>query len=405
MGKTVALILAGGKGQRMGMLCYLRPKPALPFAGKFRVIDFSLSNCIHSGISDIGVLVDYHRSYMSDYLQSWASVNRNYARLDILPPFSGSYAGTADAVYQNLAYLKKQGVDTVMVLAGDHIYKMDYRKMIAFHQAMKANVTIGVVKVQPEERLRFGTVTVDAVGRIQKFVEKSLLPQSDLASMGIYVFNLDILVKCLTDDAADIESTHDFGYSILPRIVKDDRVFAYRYSGYWQDIGTTEAYYHTNMELLVNKPCFNLNGDWEIISERLAPSVHMENGQRNIVNSLISPGCVVRGRVENSVLSPGVHVAEDAVVRNSIVMADVTIGYHSIVDKCIFDEGAKIGRYCYVGFGADDAPGDSGITLIGKEVIVPDGTAIGRKCKVLHRVGPHEFSKKLVTAGTILAPL
>ncbi len=404
MGKTVALILAGGKGQRMDMLCHLRPKPALPFAGNFRVIDFSLSNCVHSGVTDIAVLVDYQRAYMSDYLTEWYSANRGGARLDILPPLAGSYAGTADAVQQNLDYLEKHDADTVLVLAGDHIYKMDYRRMIAFHQAMKADVTVGVVRVRAEEIQRFGTVTVDAEGRIQEFIEKSPKPQTDLASMGIYLFNRDLLAKRLKEDAGDLESGHDFGYAVLPRMVKTDRVFAYEYDGYWQDIGTTEAYYHASMELLVNRPRFSLNGDWDILGESHDLPMRIESREGNIVNSLISPGCVIDGRVENSILSPGVHVARQAIVRNSIIMDNVSVGYHSVVDRCIFDEGATLGKFCYVGFGAEYIPGNGGITLLGKDVTVPDCTAIGRQCQVLHRVGPAEFNAQLISAGTVLAP-
>lgn len=404
MGNMVALILAGGKGKRMDMLCYLRPKPALPFAGNFRVIDFSLSNCIHSRVADIAVLVDYQRAYLGDYLNQWSSANHGGTRLDILPPSAGSYAGTADAVHQNLDYLEKHDADIVLVLAGDHIYKMDYRRMIAFHQAMKADVTVGVVSVPAEETQRFGTVTVDAAGRIREFLEKSPKPLSGLASMGIYVFNQDLLAKRLREDAGDPASEHDFGYAILPRMVKTDRVFAYRYEGYWQDIGTTEAYYQANMELLVNQPRFSLNGDWAILGESDALTVPIENREGSIVNSLISPGCIVNGRVENSILSPGVHVAEQAIVRNSIIMDHVSVGYHSVVDRCILDEGGTIGKFCYAGFGAENIPGNDGITLLGKDVTVPDFTAIGRRCKVLHRVGPAEFHTQLVSSGTVLAP-
>ncbi len=404
MEKTVALVLAGGQGKRMDMLCYLRPKPALPFAGKFRVIDFSLSNCVHSRVTDIAVLVDYRQAYMGDYLKGWYSANRGGTSLEILPPLSGFYAGTADAVYQNLDYLEKHDADIVLVLAGNHIYKMDYRWMIAFHQAMKADVTVGVIRVQPGEIQRFGTVTVNAAGRIHEFIEKSPKPNSNLASMGIYVFNKKLLVARLREDANDLESEHDFSYTVLPRIVKTDRVFAYRYEGYWQDIGTTEAYYHANMELLANKPRFSLNSDRTILCENNILPVYIENREGDIVNSLISPGCVINGRVENSILSPGVRIAEQAIVKNSIIMDNVSVGYHSVIDRCIFDEGVTIGKFCYVGFGADYIPGSRGITILGKDVTVPDCTAIGRQCKVLHRVGPAEFNTQLVSAGTVLAP-
>jgi glucose-1-phosphate adenylyltransferase len=402
MKKTVALILAGGKGKRMDLLCHLRPKPALPFAGKFRVIDFALSNCVHSGIKDIAALVDYHRAHMAGYLEEWRQANGNPVNLRVLPPHNGSYTGTADAVYQNLGYLEALAADTALILAGDHVYKMDYRKMLAFHNAVNADVTVGVVRVPKEETHRFGTVTLDAEGRITEFVEKSTRATSDMASMGIYIFNKELLMKCLAEDARQPDSPHDFGFAILPRLVKKARVFAFQYNGYWQDIGTMEAYYEASMELLVKQPRYTLDSDWPILCESNRLTVHAGDRLDNIVNSMISPGCVIEGRVENSVLSPGVYVGEQAVVRNSVVMANTSIGYHSVVDRCILDEGSKIGKFCYVGFGAGASLSNGGITLLGKGVTVPDYTAIGRKCKVMHGVGPNEFNSRLVPAGTVL---
>jgi glucose-1-phosphate adenylyltransferase len=399
---VLAIILAGGRGKRMDILCYLRPKPALPFAGRFRVIDFSLSNCIHSRITDIAVMVDYQRAYMADYLKVWHAANGGAASLSTLPPQAGSYAGTADAVYQNLDYLGKQGSATVLVLAGDHVYKMDYRRMIAFHQMVQADVTVGVVRVPAEETHRFGTVTVDGENRITEFVEKSSSSKSNLASMGIYIFNKDLLARRLREDAVEVDSPHDFGYAILPRMVKRDRVFAYEFSGYWQDIGTMEAYYEANMELLVPRPRFTLDSDWPIFSESSMLPVCRANKEGNIVNSMISPGCIIKGHVENSVLSPGVYVAEQAVVRNSVVMADTHIGYHSVVDRCVLDERVNIGKYCYTGFGAGLIPGNWEITVLGKGVTVPDCTAIGRKCRVKPGLGPTAFNTGLVPSGTNL---
>ncbi len=404
MGKTVALVLAGGQGKRMDMLCYLRPKPALPFAGNLRVIDFSINNCVHSRISDIAVLVDHQHVYMSNYLKGWYSDNLGRSHLKVLPPSKGFYAGTDDAVYQNIDYLEKQNADTVLVVSGDNIYQMDYRWIIAFHQAMKANVTTGIFRVPPEEIKRFGAVGVNATGKVYEFVEKPVRPKSSLASMGIYVFNKETLLTRLREDASDHKSSHDFGYSILPRMVKIDRVFAYRHKGYWQDIGTIEAYYKANMELLENKPSFSLSGERAILGDSNVLPIHIENREGHVINSIVSPGCVINGRVENSVLSPGVHVAEQAVIRDSIIMDNVSIGYHSVVDRCIFDEGVTIGKYCYVGFGFERTPGNRGITVLGKDVTMPDCTAVGRKCKVLHQVGPAEFVVQRVADGTVLTP-
>jgi glucose-1-phosphate adenylyltransferase len=400
--KEVALILAGGRGKRMDILCDLRPKPALPFAGRFRVIDFSMSNCIHSQITDVAVLVDYQQERMAEYLTKWHAINGRTTNLHILPPRVDSYTGTADAVFQNLDYLEKRGTDTVLILAGDHVYEMDYRKMMAFHDKMKADATVAVVQVPTQETHRFGTVEVDADGRIKEFKEKSSISRSNLASMGIYVFNKDRLASRLREDAAEPGSLHDFGYNILPRIIKTDRVFAYEFKGYWHDIGTVKAYYEANMELLAPRPNLSLNSDWPIINESNTLTIYRAGQKGSIVNSLISPGCVIHGRVENSVLSPGVHVAEQALVRNSVVMADTSIGYHSIVDGCILDEKVNIGNFCYVGFGAGLLPGNAEISVLGRDVTVPDRTAIGRRCSVRTGLGPDAFGARLILAGTIL---
>jgi glucose-1-phosphate adenylyltransferase len=402
MGGVVAIILAGGKGKRMDILCHLRPKPALPFAGRFRVIDFTLSNCVHSLISDIAALVDYQRADMAQYLRRWHLANSEAGSLSVLQPKAGSYAGTADAVYQNLNYLERQGTDAVLILAGDHVYKMDYRHMLAFHEKVGADATVGVVRVPIEQTHRFGTLGTDAEGKIRKFVEKSSRPESNLASMGIYVFNKNILAKRLLEDAGEPQSPHDFGYGILPGMVRRDRVFAYEFSGYWQDIGTVEAYYETNMELLGVGPRFSLDSSWPILTDNNVLPTESTNQQTSIENSLISPGCVIKGRVENSILSPGVIIEENAIVRNSVVMANCYIGFHSVIDRCILDEGVNIGKFCYIGFGPGLLPGNWDITVLGKEVTVPPYTAIGRKCKVLPRVGATAFSTSLVPSGSVV---
>ena len=401
-GKEAGIILAGGQGKRMDLLCHLRPKPALPFAGKLRVIDFSLSNCIHSKIRNIAVLVDYQRSYMAEYLGEWAEANAGSATVSVLPPASGSFKGTADAVYQNLAYLNIHKIEKVLILAGDHIYRMDYRKIIDFHDRVNADVTVGVIQVPIEEAYRFGTVLIDSDSKIQEFVEKSKNPLSTLASMGIYVFNRDILVNRLTEDAGIESSPHDFGYAILPHMVKHDKVFAYEFNGYWQDIGTIEAYYQANMELLEERPRFSLNSDWPVLSDHAALPALEGSKSGKVVNSLISSGCIIDGHVENSVLSPGVHVAEQAIIRNSIVMTNSVIGHHSIVDSFILDEGVKIGRFCYIGFGNTLLPGNWDITVLGKDVVVPPLTSIGRKCRILPKAGPSELTGGVIPSDTII---
>jgi len=402
MEKTIAaFILAGGRGKRMDILCHLRPKPALPFAGRFRVIDFTLSNCVHSQISSMAALVDYQRVDMTQYLKRWHLANSRAGSLSVLQPKIGSYAGTADAVYQNLNHVEREGADAVLILAGDHVYKMDYRNMLAFHEKVGADATVGVIRVPIEQASRFGTLATDSEGRIREFVEKSSRPESNLASMGIYVFNKDILAERLLEDAREPKSPHDFGYAILPGMVRRDRVFAYEFSGYWQDIGTVEAYYEANMELLGVQPRFSLDSNWPILTENGTPFTEMPR-QGSIVNSLVSPGCLIKGHVQNSILSPGVCVEDKAEVWDSVIMPNVTIDYHSVVDRCILDEGVQVGKFCYIGFGGRLLPGDWDITVLGKEVTVPSGTAIGRKCRVLPRVGIDEFSTSLVHSGSVV---
>jgi glucose-1-phosphate adenylyltransferase len=387
MNNVATVILAGGRGKRMDILCQERPKPILPFAGRFKVIDFSLSNCIHSQLGNIFVMTDYRRSSMAEYLSRWHQANASSQNFSVLEPGNGSYNGTADAVYQNLDYFDKRRVDTVLVLAGDHVYKLDYRRMLAFHREVAADVTVGVIPVPVDEAYRFGTITADASSRVSDFLEKSPVPQSNLASMGIYVFNRGVLNESLIEDAGNPMSLHDFGYSLLPEMVKQYRVFAYRFGGYWRDIGTVEAYYKASMELTEEQPCFSLNGISPILTlEPGLPPPHIGR-QASIQHSLVSPGCVVRGKIENSILSPGVWVDEQAIVRNSVIMENTFIGRHSVIDRSVLDEGVSIGEQCNVGFGTGRAQGYRDITVVGKGVTVSPRITIERSCVVSPYIG------------------
>jgi len=277
---------------------------------------------------------------------------------------------------------------------------MDYRPMMAFHHQTGADATLGVAQVPTEETHRFGTVTIDTKGRVTGFREKSSIAQSNLASMGVYIFNRDRLAGHLCEDAGEPGSLHDFGYNILPRMIKTDRVFAYEFKGYWLDIGTVKTYYEANMELLAPRPRFSLNSGWPILGENGALQTSYTNQEGSIVNSIVSPGCVIKGRVENSILSPGVLVEPQALVRNSIVMADASIGYHSIVEGCILDEKVNLGNLCYIGFGAGLPPENAEITILGKGVTVPDRTVIGRQCRVPSGRGLAVFETRLIPSGT-----
>ncbi len=383
MKELAAMVLAGGRGRRMDILCHDRAKPSLPFAGRYRVIDFVLSNSIHSEIHEIAILTDYQRSSMADYLREWYLVNGSNCRLYLLEPKLSVYKGTADAVYQNSIYLWRQTASRVLVMAADHIYTMDYRKMLEFHERAGADVTIGVISVPIEEAHRFGVATVNAEGRITDFLEKPEIPPSSLASMGIYIFNKEVLLEHLTKDAARLSLPHDFGHAIIPDMVNRDRVFAYEFSGYWCDIGTIEAYYKANMELVYELPSFSLDGPWPVLTvERNLPYPNV-TGPGNVKRSLISPGCVIKGMVENSILSHGVRIEEHAVVRNSIIMANTIVGEHSVITSSILDEEVNVGDFCHIGLGAGLISGSEDISVLGRGMAVPSYTTIGCNDKVM----------------------
>jgi glucose-1-phosphate adenylyltransferase len=398
-----AMVLAGGKGKRMDIFCQPRPKPILPFAGKYKVVDITLSNCIQSRIENIAVLVDYQRSAMIDYLNQWKANNREAGNFCILPPQSCSYNGTADAVYQNLDFLERPDIDTVLVLAGDHIYRMDYQKMLTFHRESQADVTVGIARVPISEAYRFGTVTLGPGSRISEFVEKSLNPNSNLASMGIYVFNRRFLTECLKEDARDRGSVHDFGYDILPGIAKRDRVFGYQFEGYWEDIGTIDSYYKANIQLLQKKPDFAIDDRWPVFTAGSTDNASWIDTSGVVTNSLVSPGCIIEGSVENSILSSGVRVEKKARVINSIVMPNTRIGYHSVVDRCILDEGVDIDQFCYLGFGSTPVPQVYDITMVGKGVNLGPQTAIGKKSKIMPGLRLADLNTRFVAPGTVVS--
>jgi glucose-1-phosphate adenylyltransferase len=337
-----AIVLAGGRGKRMGILCANRAKPALPFGGNRRVIDFVLDNCLNSGSSLIAVLTDYQGADLAKYLEGWRA-SHGGASLAVLPPRSGSYRGTADAVYQNLDYVLANSGENVLIGAGDHVYEMDYREMLGCHLENDADVTIASIPVPIESAHRFGVLDIDGAGRVKRFVEKSSEPISNLASMGIYIFKRSVLLKRLVEDAANPNSPHDFGYAVLPGMIRRDRVFSYTFQGYWRDIGTIDSYYQANMELLNASGIIRFRSDWPFSDARRGLLTTKIRG--GAVNSILGEGCTICGLVQNSILGEGVLVGEGTVIRDSLIMSGGRIGSHCNIERHILDENVRIGSF------------------------------------------------------------
>lgn len=413
MRAVIAMILAGGQGERLSVLSRERAKPAVPFGGKYRIIDFTLSNCVNSGIYDVAVLTQYRPHSLNDHIgigRPW-DLDRNFRGVRLLQPFLGRdesdwYAGTADAVYQNLPFVSSRPDDLILVLSGDHVYRMDYREMIQFHEQHRADATVAVFEVPLAEAGRFGTLVTDDHDRIVMFDEKPIRPRSNLISMGIYVFRRDVLEQRLEEDAAST-SSHDFGRDIIPMMVGRDRVFAFRFHGYWRDVGTIQSYWEANMGLIEDPPEFDLyQRDWVIHTRsEERPPARILNAAR-VRRSLISHGCTIYGRVEHSVLSPGVYVGPNAVVRDSIVMTDAAIGRGAVVDRSILDKETRVGERAIVGYGDALIPNhrepdrlDTGITIVGKWAVIPAGTRIGRNCMIDAGVQESDYPGKVVESG------
>lgn len=414
MSKVLAVILAGGQGERLSLLSQKRAKPAVPFAGKYRIIDFALSNCVNSGITDVAVLTQYRPHSLNDHIgigKPW-DLDRQQGGIHLLQPYIGPqesdwYQGTADAVYQNLGFIMESRCDQVLILAGDHIYRMDYGPMIAFHQQRNADVTLGAVVIPIEEGNRFGILETDAEGRVVSFEEKPEQPRGTLGSMGIYVFSRDALVRELIENAQSANH-HDFGHNIIPTMVAQNKpIYAYPFTGYWQDVGTIQSYWEAHMALLNERSPFDLYDPSWIIHTRSEerPPAHIRDGAQ-VVNSLISHGCIIKGRVERSVLSPGVIVEEGAVVRDSILLFDTIVGAGSSIDRTITDKEVIIGKQCQIGYGDDMTPNrleptrlNVGITLIGKRAHLPDNLKVGRNCKIGTDLRPEDFPADTLASG------
>ena len=377
--RCVAMLLAGGQGSRLGVLTKYRAKPAIPFGGKYKIIDFPLSNCINSGIDTVGVLTQYQPLELNTYIGTGSpwDLDSNSGGAFILPPYVKGgepgewYSGTANAIYQNLYFVDRYDPEYLLVLSGDHIYKMDYIRMIDYHVSHQADATVAVLRVPLSETHRFGILNTDPDLRIVEFDEKPTKPKNDLASTGIYVFNWKKVREYLRADAKDENSSHDFGKNVLPAMLKGGaRMFAYPYDGYWKDVGTTESLWEANMELLEEEPKIVLRDqNWKIYSRSMNKPPHYVGNHADIKTSLVSEGCAIYGNVDHSVLFPGVVVEEGAYVKDSVVMADTVIGHDSSVFRSIIDENVKIGKHCVVG-------GSRRITLVGGNVDVKDGARV-----------------------------
>ena len=384
--KTRAIILAGGEGSRLGVLTAKRTKPAVPFAGKYRILDFTLSNCVNSGIFDVMVLAQYRPQSLIEHIGSgvpW-DLDRNFTGgVSIHTPYKarGSsewYMGTADAVQQNYLFIKRGEPDQVLILSGDHIYKMNYSEMIAFHQARNADVTLATISVKMEEASRFGIIGTDADNRVVSFVEKPSQPPSNQANMGVYLFNTRILDKALWDDHERKDSSHDFGKDILPRLVAEGlRVYAYPFSDYWVDVGTVVSYWQAHMDLLVTPPPIDLNDRSWVVHTRTEerPPVWIESGAE-VLDCMISDGCRIASgaRVERSILSPGVKVASGAVVSESVVLTDVVIESNAVVERAILDKRCLIGEGAHVGRIVQGK--EVRVPMVGKHAQVPPGMRV-----------------------------
>ena len=418
MNKVMAMVLAGGRGDRLSILSEERAKPAVPFAGKYRIIDFTLSNCVNSGVATVALLTQYRPRSLNDHIgigRPW-DLDRSTGGIVLLQPYVGRshsdwYKGTADAVYQNLYFVEESRVDEVLILAGDHIYTMHYDEMVRFHREHKADVTIGVTEVAWPDATRYGILSLGSDGRVQEFVEKPAQPKSNLASMGIYVFNKETLIEKLSEDTRSAASTHDFGRDVVPSMIESHRVMGFRFTGYWRDVGTVESYWQANMDLIQDLPVFNLYDPSTVVRTKPRNRPPAKSGPHALVHrSLICDGCILNGTVRTSVVSPGSFIEDGAVVEDSILFDDTFVGRGARLHRAIVDKEVTIGAGAVVGWGDDMSPNhdepthlNTGITIVGKRAQVPAGARIGRNCKVLPGVREQDYPEQTVPSGRTVA--
>ena len=414
--EMIAMLLAGGQGSTLGVLTSKMAKPAVAFGGKYRIIDFPLSNCINSGIDTVGVLTQYQPLRLNTHIGigiPW-DLDRNVGGVTVLPPYEKStnsewYTGTANAIYQNLEYMEQYNPDYVLILSGDHIYKMDYKIMLDYHKANNADITIAAMPVPIEEAKRFGIVVTDDDNRITEFEEKPENPKSNLASMGIYIFSWKVLKNALI--ALKDQNECDFGKHVIPYCFENNkRLFAYEYNGYWKDVGTLNSYWEANMELIDIIPVFNLYEEfWKIYTRTDAIPPQYISSDAFIEKSIIGDGSEIYGKVYNSVIGSGVVIEEGAVVRDSIIMQDTVIGKNTSVEKAIIAEEVVIGDNVEIGVG-EEAENvlkpkiyNSGLVTIGECTVIPDGVKIGKNTAVSGETKPEDYPNgELVGGGVII---
>lgn len=413
--EMIAMLLAGGQGSRLGVLTEKVAKPAVAFGGKYRIIDFPLSNCINSGIDTVGVLTQYQPLRLNTHIGigiPW-DLDRNVGGVTILPPYEKStntdwYTGTANAIYQNIEFMEQYNPDYVLILSGDHIYKMDYEVMLDYHKANKADCTIAVMPVPMEEASRFGIVVTEDNGRITEFQEKPAEPKSNLASMGIYIFSWPALKEALI--AKKDQSNCDFGMHVIPYChEKGERLFAYEFNGYWKDVGTLGSYWEANMELIDVVPEFNLYEEfWKIYTKGDIIVPDYIGDSAVIDKCIIGEGTEIYGEVHNSVIGSGVRIEEGAVVRDSIVMKNVFIGRNTVLDKAIVAENVTIGADCTIGTG-EEAPNvykpniyGFGIATIGENSVIPSGATIGRNTAVIGETCMEDYENGQLASGGVI---
>ncbi|PKM67940.1 MAG: glucose-1-phosphate adenylyltransferase [Firmicutes bacterium HGW-Firmicutes-2] len=412
--ELVGLLLAGGQGSRLGVLTSSTAKPAVPYGGKFRIIDFPLSNCINSGIDTVGVFTQYEPLELNAHIgigKPW-DLDRNNGGVTILSPYLKSenndwFTGTANAVYQNIHYIDKVSPEYVVILSGDHIYKMDYAKMLAAHKKNEADATISVFEVPIEEASRFGLMHTDENNRILEFEEKPAKPKSNLASMGVYIFTWEILREYLIRDDHNEASEKDFGKNIIPMMLDENkRMFAYAFEGYWKDVGTIQSYWESNMDLIERVPDFNLfDHNWKIYTTNPVMPAHYIGPNGSVKKSIVAEGCMVYGTVRNSIIFPGVIIEEGAYIEDSIIMSNSVIGKNSKIYKSILAEKVVVGEGVEIGVGemvVNTIKPDiynTGINVIAESAYIPDHAILGKNVVIHKCVDASDYATLNIASG------